>query len=757
MDIKEKIKLCLLIDVLEDIKGGAEKQIYELIKRIDKTKFKIYLFILHQKKIPYVIQKLLYENDTQIEVKGIGIKRIYDWKGVYEGFKFIKFLKEKKIDILITYHFASDIWGTVFGRLANVSIIISNRRDAGFWRNKFHILAYRMVNRWVKKIVVVSKAVEKMVIEEEGVCRRKIELIYNGVDLEKFEIDVDIFSKKRELGIPSKSKVVGCVGNLTPVKGHKFLIEAASQIIKKNPYVHFLFIGDGPLKRNLISLTSQLYLQNNIHFLGKRNDVNELLKIMDVCVLPSLSEGLSNALLEYMASGKPVIATEVGGNTEVIEHGVNGILVPPNDSKSLEEEILYLLTNEEFARMLGKRARETVEKKFNMEEQVRYTENFLFNLLKKEEQKKEIGVLHLISSNGLFGAEKVMLSLAKRINCNRIKPYIVSVNNYYNPHFEVVKKAQENNLPVFVVDSKRKFDLRTIRDLCNIIKINRIDLIHTHNYKANFLGFIVSKKLKLPIVTTLHGYIGDGLRLKFYESLDRFLLRFFNKVILVDECLKENCSKNLNYTIIHNGIEIDDSMLHIRPSHEIRKELGVATDKTIIGAVGRLSKEKGISYLLKAFAVLVKRNHNLQLLIVGEGPLRDNLEKLCKELNIKKDVIFTGFQEEVDKYYSVMDIYVCSSLIEHFPLSVMEAMKHGLAVIATNVGGTPKLIRDNSTGLLIKPYSTKEIYDSLKILIEDNSLRTRLGEEGRRFIIENFSIDGMVKRYEKIYEEVIRM
>jgi len=286
------------------------------------------------------------------------VDRIYGIKGIRQGFQFADLLKKEQIDILMTYHFGSDIWGAIFGKRAGITRIISNRRDAGFWRNGFHILAYRWVNRWVSKIVVVSKAIKDIVIRDEKVRDIKIEVIHSGIDLKRFNGTTLSQNKLKELNLFQNGKVIMCIGNLRPVKGHKFLIEASKVVVDEFPDTRFLLVGQGQLKDDLELMVDQFDLKNNFYLLGRRTDVPELLAETDVCVLPSLSEGLSNTLLEYMAAGKPIVATNAGGNPEVILDQVNGLIVNTGDSRDIADKLLYLLKNSEECHRLGSKAKE---------------------------------------------------------------------------------------------------------------------------------------------------------------------------------------------------------------------------------------------------------------------------------------------------------------------------------------------------------------------------------------------------------------
>jgi len=180
-----------------------------------------------------------------------------------------------------------------------------------------------------------------------------------------------------------------------------------------------------------------------------------------------------------------------------------------------------------------------------------------------------------------------------------------------------------------------------------------------------------------------------------------------------------------------------------------------STKTLVLGTVGRLSKEKGHAYLIEAFSKLIKEYPHADLIIIGDGPLRDELERQCVSFGVKDMVEFTGYQDDVSSFYSSMDIFISPSLVEHFPIAILEAMNHGKAIAATDVGGTGHLIQDRDTGLLMKPASSDDIYRKLLTLVDDSALRLFLGDNARRFVRANYSLEKMVASYRKVYEEVI--
>jgi glycosyltransferase involved in cell wall biosynthesis len=229
--------------------------------------------------------------------------------------------------------------------------------------------------------ITVCHAVKEEMIKQGWFPAQRIFPVYNGVDLAKYngmKKNVEII--KREIGIDPRHLVVGLVANLRRVKGIKFLIEAASLICEKRSDVKFLIIG-GNMKEpdytqdDMEALAKTLKVDQNVHFIGARNDVPDLISVFDIAVVASLSEGFSNTILEYMASSKPVVATAVGGNPEAVVQGKTGLLVPPGDSYALAEAILSILNDREMALEFGTAARKRAEEKFSLSSMIKSYEN----------------------------------------------------------------------------------------------------------------------------------------------------------------------------------------------------------------------------------------------------------------------------------------------------------------------------------------------------------------------------------------------
>jgi L-malate glycosyltransferase len=344
-------------------RGGAEKNLLQLVKGLDRNRYSPSILCLHHGKLLDEIRS------DGIEGRELGIERVYGMRGIVEAARLFAYLRRRRIDIVMTYHESSDFWGSIVARLSGVPVVLSNRRDMGYKLKPHHILAYRLLNRLFDRIVVVSEAVRETVALRQKVPWHKLVTVYNGVDTNIRQLEQpDKDRLKESLGLEHRDwLVVGSSGSLRPVKGHRFFIEAAAKVTRRFPNVYFLSVGssdDTPYLRELQQLARSLGVEKNFVFCGHRNDVLQVVQAMDICVNPSISEGMSNAVLEYLACGKPIVATRVGGNPEVIEDGVTGILVTPGDSASLAAAIVSLLQEPETRGRMGAAGRKAAEQRF---------------------------------------------------------------------------------------------------------------------------------------------------------------------------------------------------------------------------------------------------------------------------------------------------------------------------------------------------------------------------------------------------------
>ena len=345
--------------------GGAEIKLLELVKELKQQypdKFYIVVCSVGQ-------GGPLEEQFRNLNIKTFVFVKKYKFD-VSLIWRVYKLLKKEKIQIVQTTLYYADIIGTYAAKMAGIDKIISWDAMTQPYHYGFkNLLAYRLASKWYSTSVAVSHAIQKKIIEERHVHPDKTMTIHYGVDVHSFQ-NLNGYTYRKKLGFKKNDIIIGTVARLIEQKGHVYLVEAAKEVAMRFSNVHFLFVGDGPLREILEKKTTRLGLESIIAFLSFRSDVKELMGIFDVFVLPSLFEGLPNVILEAMACEKPIVATRVSGTPEAVIHGKTGLLVPPMDTNALTSAICTLLNNRKQMKEMGKLGRQRVENVFNLKNQI---------------------------------------------------------------------------------------------------------------------------------------------------------------------------------------------------------------------------------------------------------------------------------------------------------------------------------------------------------------------------------------------------
>lgn len=287
--------------------------------------------------------------------------------------KLYKLIKKEKFDIVHTATSKAGFIGRLAAHLAKTPVIIHTVYELpqNSAKNPCLKLFYRVLERvsakWADKLITISMPNANQILREKITSQDKLALIPNGIDIEKFNIKIDKSKKKKELGLESGFKVIGTVGRLEPVKGHKYLLEAAEYVIKRFPQAVFLIIGEGYLKDKLREAVKAKNIEKNVIMLGFREDLTEILHTLDIYVSASLWEGFGVAIAEAMACGLPVVTTGVGGTADFAADGVTALVVPPANPRALGNAITDLLGNPSKAASLGRNAREKIKNEFSEE------------------------------------------------------------------------------------------------------------------------------------------------------------------------------------------------------------------------------------------------------------------------------------------------------------------------------------------------------------------------------------------------------
>lgn len=373
MKNKKKISVMNIISSLSV--GGREKVVIDMLNGLNDDIFTLSLCCL--KKAGPILD---YLKNSNMELFFLNKKDGIDF-GII--FKLTKILMMQKPDIVHTHNPGAFIYGSIAAKLANIPVIVNTEHGYGNVISlKKKMVEYYLIKH-TSKTIAVSDDLKKKISDGSEWCQDKIITIHNGIDCEKFKSYKEIRKIRESFNFKENDIIVGNVARLSEVKDHRTLIDAFSIVCSKFNNSKLVIVGDGELRKELENKASCNELKGRVYFLGERKDINDILSMLDIFVLSSISEGISISLLEAMASGKAIIATNVGGNPEVVIDGKTGILVPSSNPILMANAIERLISDRNFSLQICEAAKKHVNEKFSIKVMVKHIENLYENLLLK--------------------------------------------------------------------------------------------------------------------------------------------------------------------------------------------------------------------------------------------------------------------------------------------------------------------------------------------------------------------------------------
>ena len=355
--------------------GGAQRQLVELVKALPKDRYEVSIISLSDEK---------REFEAELAAHGIHFtvlthRGAWSWRTLGQV---LKLIREARPDIVHTWLFTAGLYGRIAAKLAGVRLVVHAVRSIEPDKPGLYVVADRVLRWTTSAYVANAEAVGHVLLRRERVRKEAIAVCYNGVDLLRFTPETHNGALRKELNWSAEELIVGMVGRLEPVKDHGTFLRAAKLVIEKQPSVKFLCVGSGPLRAGLETLIRGLGIESNIRMIEKRSAAAAI-SAMDVVVVPSIYEGCSNVILEAMAMGKPVIASQVGGNPELVQGGSTGMLFPVGDARALAAAIFALAKDEESRRRMSEAALVLVRKHFTLGAMVVRTEAVYQNLMQR--------------------------------------------------------------------------------------------------------------------------------------------------------------------------------------------------------------------------------------------------------------------------------------------------------------------------------------------------------------------------------------
>jgi L-malate glycosyltransferase len=377
--------------------GGSERQAVQLTRLLRESG-----------TFPVYVATLDNNGPLRSELEQIGIQDVPEYRlssfrdsnAVVQLRRFVRYLRTNNIELVHAHDFYTNIFGMVAATLAQVPVRIASRRESAVRVAKQRMVergAYRLAHR----VVANCEEVRQQLIRDEGLPPEKVVTLYNGLDMRRLVVESDVESRKllAELKLPAEGsrRFITIVANMRAhfqgpnplgLKDHPTFLRAAARVHQVVPEAAFVIAGEGELLEDTRALAAELGLERDVFFLGRCERVAQLLSVSDICVLSSSSEGFSNSILEYMAAGRPVVATDVGGAREAVVEGETGYLVPSGDDEALAERIIRLLRDPGRARLMGERGRSMVEEKFSSAAQLTRTHQLYEQLLTRSRNRK---------------------------------------------------------------------------------------------------------------------------------------------------------------------------------------------------------------------------------------------------------------------------------------------------------------------------------------------------------------------------------
>ncbi len=642
-------------------------------------------------------------------------------------------LRSQKIAIAHAFDFYSNMMLIPVARLARIPIVIGSHRNLGHFFSSRQFRAQDALFRLCCRVVCNSQAAAAQLVSR-GLPSRKVVVIPNGLPDQAFA--------DARPAIPVSPGVIriGMVARMNhPIKNYPVFLAAAAQLAAKFPNLEFLLVGDGPLRPGLETMAKELGLGEKAKFLGERHDIPAVLAGMDITVVTSLSESLSNAILESMAAGVPVVATRVGGNPELIRDGETGLLVPPADVASLVTALERLLLQPSLRAEYGRRARQFASANFRMSQmRDRYVQLFA-NLLAERGRLQE-GV-------ELCGSLRTALSRPVRVDIvapssrgiggQAVQASLLS--NYWrnDPDANVRLIPTDPPLPGWMGWIEHVPYLRTIirmpfyfAALWHGLKDAEI----AHIFSASYSSFLLA-----PLPAWLMARLRGRKTLINYrsgEALDHLrrsriavtILRRTDQLVVPSRYLVDVFRNfGLDAQVVPNVVDLD------RLRFRLRKPLNP-----------RLMCPRGfepyysVDRVVLAFSIVKKAFPQASLSLVGTGSLEGEILALVEGLKLT-DVHFTGAvpHAEIGRFYDQADIFINASWLDNMPVSILEAFASGTPVVSTAPEGIRYIVEHERTGLLSAPGDERALAENVVRLLRDPDLGVRLAtnafEESRRY------------------------
>jgi glycosyltransferase involved in cell wall biosynthesis len=704
--------------------GGSERQFAALAQSLDPLSFRVDLGCIQAKGN-------FLEGLGEVAQFPLG-GSFYGMQSIRARLRLGRHLRSSNIAIAHAFDFYTNLTLIPVARMVRVPVVIASQRQLGDLLSAAQFRAQLAIFRWCDAVVCNSKAAAESLVER-GFPPSRTVVIANGLPALCFAETAPALPRQPEL------LRVGMIARMnTPSKNHRNFLLAASRIRERFKNVEFILVGDGPLRKDLERGVDDLGLGSQARFLGDRQDIPALLASLDISVLPSLSESLSNVIIESMAAGLPVVANRVGGNSELLTED-RGILVDPGDHQALAQAIERLLRNADLRAQLGRNARKFAKANFTIVQMQKRHEELYAELLERKRWRprtrpsrirfhggrpRPLRVSIIGPSLRYVGGQSVQAELLLRHwrNDAEVQTRLISIDQPYPRGLKWV-----DHIPVLRTFVRQPFYLLALwRGL------KEADVAHI--FSASYWSFLIAPAPAWSMARTL----GKKTLIHYHSGEARDHLRRFRTAVQV--------LKRVDLLVVPSGYLVDvfrEFGLSARAvpnivdmsqfSFRVRNPL-----RPHLVCTRGFHRYYSLDVVVRAFAEVQRSFPEARLDLVGKGPAEHEIRALVKELGIPC-INFAGVatRQQIGRFYDAADIFINASWLDNMPVSILEAFAAGTPVVTTAPEGIRHIVDHERTGLLSEPGDPAALAKNVIRLLKEAELALRLAhnahEESRRY------------------------
>lgn len=770
--------------VVPDLRvGGAERHETTLLAGLDRDRFQPALICIGAEGDAIGAEGEMFSSLTAAGVPARALHRTKRQAPLSLA-QLVRAMRRMRPDVVVARSYNAEVLGRIAAILCRVprSVVWVHHSAEDRPRGFVHRLSDRLLDPATDAYYGVADGQLPFLIDVVGLPPGKIRIVRNGADVSRFATAAASRDQAvaASLGIVPGQAVIGSVAMLRPEKDQATLLRAARLVVDRLPDTRILLVGDGPLRGQLERLAAALGIADNVVFAGVRDDVPQVLSVMDVFALTSTTESSPISVIEAMAAARPVVSTAVGGVSELLVDGISGHLVPAADPVALADRLVGLLLDRELAASMGAAGQRRVASRFSLVDSICAAQNMLEETAGRRPRvdsvddasgsttspngpvRLPINLSVVLDRTGVGGIEYGLLNLFRSFDPSVVRPRLICLKE----RGALGDLFRGGGFPLHVVGRSGRYDPRTVPRLVRRFRTDRTDvvMVSAHARASMTLGRVAARLAGVPAnIVSVHemDFVPLGQRCIARHDLETLFLSDAlvlladrqGKYLRMSEGVGSRPWRRIREVVIPNGVP-SPALPSAEEITAARAELRLGPSDFVVGIVARLSDAKAHHVLIDAIARLAPARPNVQLVVVGDGPRNAELRHVVAERGIADRVRFTGDRRDVHVLLRLFDVFCLSSDWEAMPLAVLEAMAVGLPVVVTDCGALRDVVTDGIEGYVVAVGDSAAIADRLDRLAVDPALRARLGAAAGARFDKDHCIERMARRYERLLVEL---